>query len=153
MTSARTRVSPNARWVGRDSAVMITTRTGTVVAVFALATTLIAVAPANADPAHAAPAAATAESATLPYVAQDAGSADDGSLENQIVQDGLVLSASLGVSAGLAIGAGIAGGRSSFRGSGTADLSQLPRIEIDGSRPRCRNGIGGGRMSTRCQQT
>lgn len=71
-------------------------------AALALATATTVAAPV----AHAAP----ADTAAVQYVAQASGSADGGSLENPIVQAGLLIVAGVGVSALLAIGAGVAGG-------------------------------------------
>lgn len=70
-------------------------------AAIALATATTVAAPA----AHAAP----ADAGTVHYVAQGAASST-GSLEDELVQAGLLLVAGVGVSALLAIGAGVAGG-------------------------------------------
>lgn len=82
------------------------TRTGSLAAALALtAATTVAVAPAHAEPA-----AAPATTGTVQYATEGTGSSDSGSLENPVVQAGLVLIAGLGVSAALAVSAGIAGG-------------------------------------------
>ncbi|MDJ0422928.1 MULTISPECIES: hypothetical protein [Dietzia] len=87
---------------------MISTRTGrraTAALALAAATTFAAV-PAHANPADvAAPGVSSVQ-----YVAQAGGSADGGSLDDPIVQAGLLIIAGIGVSAALAISAGIAGG-------------------------------------------
>lgn len=67
------------------------------------AATTVAVAPAHAAPQPS-------ETATVQYVAQGTGSPAGGSMDNEIVQVGLVLVAGLGVSALLAIAAGVQGG-------------------------------------------
>ena len=74
----------------------------TATAALALATATTVAAPA----AQATPAPA----GNVVYVAQASGSAAGGSLDNQLVQAGLLVIAGVGVSALLAIGAGVAGG-------------------------------------------
>ncbi|MFL0577779.1 hypothetical protein [Dietzia sp. 179-F 9C3 NHS] len=73
----------------------------TATAAIALATATTVAAPV----AHAAP----AEGGTVHHVSQATASAT-GSLENELVQAGLIIVAGLGVSALLAVAAGVAGG-------------------------------------------
>lgn len=82
---------------------MTKTRTGSLAAALALTAATVAVAPAHAAPA-------TAEVATVQYATEGAESSATGSMENEIVQAGLVIVAGLGVSIALAISAGVAGG-------------------------------------------
>lgn len=67
------------------------------------AATTVAVAPAHAAPQRS-------ETASVQYVAQGTGSAAGGSMDNEIVQVGLVLVAGIGVSVLLAVAAGVQGG-------------------------------------------
>src|SRR5699024_9466987 len=97
--------SRNGRGPVSDNAGMNITRTGTLAAAVALtAATTVAV-----TPAYAAPTSTQAETGVVQY-ADSPGSSASGSLENEIVQSGLVLVLGLGVAAALAVGAGVAGG-------------------------------------------
>lgn len=91
------------------------TRTGSVVAAVALA----AATTVAAAPAHAAP-ATTAETGVVHYDTTGLEASVAGSLENEVVQAGLVLIAGIGVSIALAVGAGVAGG--------AFELPQIPGL-------------------------
>ena len=91
------------------------TRTGSVVAAVALA----AATTVAAAPAHAAP-ATTAETGVVQYDTTGLEASATGSLENEMLQVGLVLIAGLGVSIALAVGAGLQGG--------AFELPQIPGL-------------------------
>lgn len=95
------------------------TRTGSVVAAVALAAaTTVAAAPAHAAPATAP--VTTAETGVVQYDATGGDALLTGSLENEMVQVGLVLIAGIGVSIALAVGAGLQGG--------AFELPQIPGL-------------------------
>jgi len=102
-------------------AYMTKTRTGSVVAALTLAAAATTVA---AAPVHAAPArSAVPATGGVNYAdTSGPGSADSGSLENELVQVGLILVAGVGVSIALAVGAGV--------GGGAIELPQIPGLAL-----------------------
>lgn len=96
---------------------MMKTRTAALASAVALSAAAVTAAPAYAAPAPAAQTGVVQYADTAPGAG--AGSAG-GSLENEIVQVGLILVAGIGVSIAMAVGAGIAGG--------AIELPQIPGL-------------------------
>lgn len=93
------------------------TRTAALASAVALSAAAVTAAPAYAAPAPAAQTGLVQYAETTPGAGT--GSAE-GSLENNIVQVGLILVAGIGVSIALAVGAGVAGG--------AIELPQIPGL-------------------------